>query len=288
MLAYRLCLLCLRPEPGVNCRDTIQLKIDWNIVPIEIRQFACLSDNYGFLVRDAATGATASIDTPDPDAINRELEAAGWRLTHILNTHHHFDHAGGNLALKQKWNCEIIGPKGEADRIPGIGSRVGENDIVSLGDSNAIVRETPGHTLGHIIYHFPDDGAAFVGDTIFAMGCGRLFEGTAGQMWASLSKIAAMPENTRLYCAHEYTKANANFALSIDSENAALKSRAREVDLLRAGNKPTVPTTLAAELATNPFLRADGPDLRTALNMRHDKAEEVFAEIRRRKDVFKG
>jgi len=288
MLAYRLCLLCLRPEPGVNRRDTIRLKKDWNIVPIEIRQFACLSDNYGFLVRDAATGATASIDTPDPDAINRELEAASWRLTHILNTHHHFDHAGGNLALKQKWTCEIIGPKGEADRIPGIDRRVGENDIVPLGDSKAIVRETPGHTLGHIIYHFPEDGAAFVGDTIFAMGCGRLFEGTAGQMWASLSKIAAMPENTRLYCAHEYTQANANFALSVDPENAALKSRAREVDLLRAGNKPTVPTTLAAELATNPFLRADGPDLRTALNMRHDTADEIFAEIRRRKDVFKG
>ncbi|HNS86894.1 MAG TPA: hydroxyacylglutathione hydrolase, partial [Parvularculaceae bacterium] len=172
-------------------------------MPIDIRQFPCLSDNYGYLIRDQETGAVAAIDTPDPDAINAALENAGWALTHILNTHWHPDHAGGNLALKERWGCRIVGPKGEADRIPGVDEKADEGDLVRLGASTAAVRATPGHTLGHIIYHFRDDGAAFVGDTIFALGCGRLFEGTPAQMWSSLLKIAAMPPETKLYCAHE-------------------------------------------------------------------------------------
>lgn len=220
---------------------------------LEIRQFPCLNDNYGFLIRDAHSGNVATIDTPDPEAINAELDAAGWRLTHILNTHHHWDHAGGNLALKEKWNCEIIGPKAEADRIPGIDRAVSEGNIIDLGASHAHVFDTPGHTSGHIIYHFAEDNAAFVGDTIFAMGCGRLFEGTPAQMWASLSKIAVLPPETKLYCAHEYTQANAAFALSVDPDNEALKNRAKIVDALRAVGTPTVPTTVAEELATNPF-----------------------------------
>lgn len=253
---------------------------------LEIRQIPCLSDNYGYLIRDEAEGAVAAIDTPDPDAINNALEEAGWKLTYILNTHHHWDHTGGNLALKEKWGCEIVGPNGEADRIPGIDRTVSEGDIVDLGGSQARVIDTPGHTAGHIIYHFAEDGAAFVGDTIFAMGCGRLFEGTPAQMWASLSKIAALPPETKLYCAHEYTQANAAFALSVDPDNDALKARAKDVDALRAAGTPTVPTTLALELATNPFLRAEDKRLKAALGMENAEAVAVFAETRACKDSF--
>ena len=255
-------------------------------MPLEIRQFPCLSDNYGYLIRDEKTGEVATIDTPDAEEINRQLEAAGWPLTHILNTHHHWDHAGGNLTLKEKWNCTIIGPKGEADRIPGLDEAVGEGDQVALGVSTATVHDTPGHTSGHVIFHFADDRAAFVGDTIFAMGCGRLFEGTAEQMWASLSKIAAFPEDTKLYCAHEYTKANADFALTVDPANKALKARAAEVDRLRAAGKPTVPTEVAIELQTNPFLRAEDKALQAAIGMNDADAVSVFAEVRQRKDNF--
>lgn len=255
-------------------------------MPIEIRQFPCLNDNYGFLIRDRDSGAVATIDTPDANAINEELEKAGWTLTHILNTHHHWDHAGGNLALKDKWRCEIIGPKGEADRIPGLDRAVGEGDVVAFGQSRAIVHDTPGHTSGHIIYHFTDDQAAFVGDTIFALGCGRLFEGTPDQMWASLSKIATMPAETKLYCAHEYTQANAAFALTVDPLNDALKKRANEINRLRAEGTPTVPTNVEIELATNPFLRAEDEHLQAALGMTGAGAVEVFAETRRRKDDF--
>ena len=253
---------------------------------IEIRQIPCLKDNYGYLVHDAATGATATIDTPDPAAINAALAKEGWRLDFIFNTHHHWDHAGGNLALKEQWGCKVIGPRGEAAKIPGLDRAVGEGDEVMLGASRAIVRDTPGHTLGHIIYHFADDGAAFVGDTIFALGCGRLFEGTPDQMWASLSKIAAMPPDTRLYCAHEYTEANARFALSIEPGNEKLKRRASEIDALRAKGKPTVPMTVAEELDTSPFLRAGDAGLRRALGMAGARAVDVFAEVRQRKDRF--
>jgi hydroxyacylglutathione hydrolase len=253
---------------------------------MDIRQFPCLKDNYGFLVRDSASGAVATIDTPDAAAIDRELEQAGWRLTHILNTHWHADHAGGNLALKAKWGCRIIGPKGEAAHIPGLDQAAADGDLVELGRSIARVIETPGHTLGHIIYHFAEDGVAFVGDTIFAMGCGRLFEGTPEQMWSSLSKIAALPQATRLYCAHEYTEANARFALTVDGGNAALRSRAADVDRLRARGVATVPTTVALERATNPFLRAGEQALAAAVQLAGAAPADVFAEIRKRKDRF--
>lgn len=257
-------------------------------MPIEIRQFPCLSDNYGYLVRDQATGAVASIDSPDPAAINAALAEEGWRLTHILNTHHHFDHAGGNLALKEKWGCRIIGPKNEAAKIPGLDQAVCEGDIVDLGQSRARVFDTPGHTLGHVIYYFAEDGAAFVGDTIFALGCGRLFEGSPEQMWNSLSKIAALPPETMLYCAHEYTQSNAGFALTADPHNRALAERAAEIDRMRAEGMPTAPSDVAIERATNPFLRAEDAGVQAAMGMTGADPVEVFAEIRRRKDSFRG
>ena len=253
---------------------------------IEISQFPCLSDNYGYLVRDKASGAVAAIDTPDAQAINTVLAEKGWRLTHILNTHWHPDHAGGNVALKERWACRIFAPAGEFAKIPGADTPVREGDIVALGETKARVIDTPGHTSGHIIYYFDADNAAFVGDTIFALGCGRLFEGTPEEMWSSLSKVAALPSDTKLYCAHEYTLANARFAVTVDPENAALKKRVCEVEEMRARGEPTVPTTLSEECATNPFLRAEDGGLKHAIGMEGESALAVFAEIRKRKDRF--
>lgn len=259
----------------------------YRAMPIDIRQFPCLSDNYGYLVRDRETGAVATIDTPDAEAINAALAREGWALTHILNTHWHPDHAGGNLALKERWGCRIVGPRGEAAKIPGLDVVAGEGDIVALGAARAIVRDTPGHTLGHIVFHFADDGAAFVGDTIFALGCGRLFEGTPEAMWQSLSKIAAMPPATMLYCAHEYTQANARFAVTVDPTNDALTARRADIDIKRAAGAPTVPSTVAEELATNPFLRAGDARVQAALGLANADPVAAFAEARRRKDSFR-
>ncbi len=253
---------------------------------LEVYQFACLSDNYGYLIRDDATEKVAAIDTPDVTAINQALAQKKWTLTDIFNTHHHYDHAGGNLALKEQWQCIITGPRAEAARIPGIDRQVGDGDVVELGDSKANVFDTPGHTAGHIVYHFEQDGAAFVGDTIFALGCGRLFEGTPQQMWTSLSKVAQWPAETLIYCAHEYTQANAKFALSVDGQNPDLLQRNEEINALRADGKPTVPTTVALELSTNPFLRPDAPGVRAGVDMPDAEIVDVFAEVRRRKDNF--
>ncbi len=253
---------------------------------IEVHMFPCLSDNYGFLVRDQETGATATIDTPEADAINAALEAKGWQLTHIFNTHHHFDHAGGNESLKDRWGCTVVGAANDAKRIPGIDERVSEGDTVSLGASRASVLEVPGHTTGHIAYHFADDGIVFVGDTLFALGCGRLFEGTPAQMWQSLSKLMALPDDTVVYCAHEYTQANAAFAVTVEPDNTALASRAQEIAELRAAGTPTVPTSIGLEKATNPFLRPESLDLRRTLAMEEADVVDVFAETRRRKDHF--
>uniref|UniRef100_B0T5F7 Hydroxyacylglutathione hydrolase n=1 Tax=Caulobacter sp. (strain K31) TaxID=366602 RepID=B0T5F7_CAUSK len=246
---------------------------------LTIHQFPCLSDNYGFLVRDDATGTTATIDTPDADAILAELKKLGWKLDLILNTHWHPDHAGGNAAIQAATGATIVGPQ-EVSRIAPLDRPVVQDDTVMLGETALSVIDTGGHTLGHIAYHDAADHIAFVGDTLFALGCGRLFEGTAEQMWGSLSKLTALPDDTTVYCAHEYTASNARFALSVD-QDPALKSRANAVFAARERGEATVPTTIGLEKATNPFLRA--PLLRP-----HLPPAEAFGEIRAAKDSFKG
>ncbi|MCE9648582.1 MAG: hydroxyacylglutathione hydrolase [Parvibaculum sp.] len=253
---------------------------------LEIHQFEALKDNYGYLVHEPSSGATAAIDTPEVGPILKALDQKGWKLTHILNTHHHFDHAGGNAELKEKTGCMIVGPKGEKDLIPGIDRAVGEGDIVELGAARARVIDVPGHTRGHIAYHFADDHVVFVGDTLFALGCGRLFEGTAQQMWTSLGKLMALPDDTTVYCAHEYTQSNARFALSVEPQNAALVARAKDIDAKRARGEWTVPTTIGFEKATNPFLRAASRDLRETVGLAAATDVDVFAETRARKDKF--
>ncbi|MDR3500293.1 MAG: hydroxyacylglutathione hydrolase [Parvibaculum sp.] len=253
---------------------------------LEIYQFEALKDNYGYLVHEPSSGATAAIDTPEVAPILKALDDKGWKLTHILNTHHHFDHAGGNAELKALTGCTIVGPRGEKDLIPGIDRAVGDGDIVELGAARARVLEVPGHTRGHIAYHFADDHVVFVGDTLFALGCGRLFEGTAAQMWVSLGKLMALPDDTTVYCAHEYTQSNARFALSVEPQNKALVERAKEIDAKRARGEWTVPTTIGLEKATNPFLRAASRDLRHTVGLDAAADVDVFAETRKRKDNF--
>lgn len=248
---------------------------------LQIHQFPCLSDNYAFLIHNPETGATAAIDTPDAEEILRQADAKGWRITDIWNTHWHPDHAGGNAAIKTKTGALVTGPA-EIERI-GVGPDriVDEGDRVALGSIEARVLNVGGHTLGHVAFVFDAEKVAFVGDAIFALGCGRLFEGTPQQMWASLQKLAALPDDTTLYCAHEYTQSNARFAVTVDPKNTVLRARAREIDRARAGDEPTVPTTLRAEKETNPFLRAP--------KLLPDMADwEAFAEIRTRKDNFRG
>ncbi len=249
-----------------------------------IEQFPCLSDNYAVLIHDAEAGVTASIDAPDADAILRRLAEKGWRLTHLLITHHHNDHTGGNLKLKEATDCTIIGPKAEAERIPGIDHAVGEGDVITFGHFDIKVLDTPGHTVGHIAYWIPEARAVFVGDTLFAMGAGRIFEGNAEMMWNSLKKLTQLPPDTEIYCGHEYTVANAQFALTVDPDNLALQNRAKEVDQLRAKGQPTVPTRLDRELETNPFLRPNVTAIRARLGMPFAPDWKVFAEIRARKN----
>lgn len=253
---------------------------------LEVHQFPCLNDNYGFLIHDADANVTAAIDTPEAAAINKALEEKGWTLTHILNTHHHFDHAGGNLELKERWNCTIVGNRNDASRIPGIDIQVADGDTFEFGNHTAQIFEVSGHTIGHISWYFAGDGILFCGDTLFALGCGRLFEGTPDQMWTSLQKLLALPDDTVVYCAHEYTQANARFALSVEPQNEKLKVRAKEIDELRASGKPTVPSKLGLEKETNPFLRPMSEDLQETIGLKGADPVKVFAETRRRKDSF--
>ncbi len=255
-------------------------------MPLEVHQFPCLSDNYGYLIHDPDTGVTAAIDTPEVAPINAALEEKGWQLTHILNTHHHFDHAGGNLELKERWNCTIVGSRDDADRIPGIDVKVGDGDTYTFGNFEAQVFDVSGHTIGHIAFYFPEAGKLFCGDALFALGCGRLFEGSPAQMWDSLQKLIELPDSTGVYCAHEYTQANAAFALSVEPQNDALQARSKEIDSLRSEGKPTVPSTIGLEKETNPFLRPMSADLQANLNMQGAELVDVFAETRRRKDNF--
>ena len=253
---------------------------------LSIEQFPCLSDNYGFLLHDEKSGDTAAIDTPDAAAILHACERRQWNLTHIFNTHHHFDHTGGNGELKSKTNCQIIGPEGEAERIPHLDTAVKEGDTVCLGSHSAQVLEVGGHTHGHIAYYFREQDCAFVGDTLFALGCGRLFEGTPTQMWESLSKLMRLPETTALYCAHEYTAANARFAIHVDANNQALQQRVKDITERREKNLPTVPTQVALEKKTNPFVRPHDKAIRNFLHMENASDVNVFAELRRLKDNF--
>jgi hydroxyacylglutathione hydrolase len=253
---------------------------------LTIHMFPCLADNYGYLLHDDVSGETAAVDTPDASEIAAQLEAKGWRLTHIFNTHHHADHAGGNVELKRRTGCTIVGPRADAARIPAIDIAVGDGDIVALGRHRAAVCDTPGHTRGHIVYHFAAARAAFVGDTLFVMGCGRLFEGTPAQMWGSLQKILAWPDDTKLYCAHEYTQSNARFALTVEPQNRALQERAATVAQLRAAGRATVPSTLGEERATNPFLRPQSRDLRATIGLDGAADVDVFAKTRALKDAF--
>jgi len=251
---------------------------------IEVHQFPCLSDNYGYLLHDTESGETVCIDTPDADAYLREADRKGWRISQIWNTHWHPDHAGGNKDIKAATGCVIVAPKAEAPQIDAIDRTVAGGDSVSIGSHQASVIDVGGHTKGHIAYHLPDAGIAFVGDSVFALGCGRMFEGTADQFWASLKRIKALPDDTLLYCAHEYTAANARFALHADPENEALAQYADEVAERRHRDLPTVPTRLKRELAANPFLRADDP----AMQARWGGGDAVatFAALRAAKDNF--
>jgi hydroxyacylglutathione hydrolase len=239
---------------------------------LDIVAVPAFADNYLWLIHDEDSGETAVVDPGDPAPVLAEAERRGWRITKILNTHWHPDHTGGNLAIKQATGAEIWGPAGENGRVPGLDHPLAEGDRISIGGHSAEVWEVPGHTLGHIAYIFADDEIAFVGDTLFAMGCGRLFEGSPEQMHRSLGRLAELPEATQLYCAHEYTLANARFAAHAFPENKEIAERLRHVEQERSEARPTVPTTVALERTTNPFLLADDV--------------EEFAELRREKDSF--
>lgn len=242
-----------------------------------------LRDNYVHLLHDPATGATAAIDPSEAAPVVSALAAKGWTLTHVLCTHHHPDHTGGNVALRQATGCEVVGARADAARIPALTVAVDDGDRVSVGSASARVLDIPGHTSGHIAYYF-EEGLLFCGDTLFSLGCGRLFEGTPEQMWASLCRLRALPVETRVYCGHEYTQSNGRFALTIEPQNQALLRRVAEVDRLRAEGRPTVPSVLAEERAANPFLRADEPGVRAVVG--GDTDVQVFAALRRRKDAF--
>ncbi|RXH00342.1 hydroxyacylglutathione hydrolase [Bradyrhizobium vignae] len=250
----------------------------------EIRTFTCLNDNFGYLIHDVETKATASIDAPEAGPILEALEREGWQLTDILITHHHGDHVGGVAELKQKYNCRVVAPHDKTTKIANVDLRVANADVIKIGNLLARVVETPGHTLDHISYVFDNEKAVFAADTLFSIGCGRVFEGTYPMMWDSLLKLRALPDDFKLYCGHEYTASNVKFALTIEPDNAALQARAAEVTKLRAENKPTIPSLLGDEKRANVFLRADEPAVAAKLHMKGADPAAVFGELRERKN----
>ncbi len=253
---------------------------------LTVLQLPVLNDNYIYLLHDPVSAETAVVDPAVAQPVLDILEQKGWRLTYILNTHHHSDHVGGNSELKQKTGCIVIAALSDQPRIPGFDRGVVDGDVITLGRHSAKVISTPGHTSGHIVYHFADDNLLFCGDTLFVMGCGRLFEGTAEQMWQSLQKLKALPESTQLYCAHEYSQANGRFALTVEPDNRQLQQRMEMINQLRAQHLPTVPSTIEQELATNPFFREDSSALQKTIHKINNRPVDVFTEIRLLKDRF--
>lgn len=246
-----------------------------------------LNDNYVYLAHESASKKTAVVDPALAEPVLKALDEKGWQLDYIFNTHHHGDHVGGNLQLKQATGCKVVGAAADRSRIPGLDIAVSEGDQIQLGTLNFKIIDTPGHTLGHIVYYCAEARTLFCGDTLFSMGCGRLFEGTAEQMWKSLQKLTALPGNTRIYCAHEYTEANGRFALTLEADNPDLQQRIREVMALREKNLPTLPSSIALEMATNPFLREHSPSLRKSVAASDtDTPAQVFAKTRLLKDRF--
>jgi hydroxyacylglutathione hydrolase len=253
---------------------------------LEIVTVPCLSDNYAYLVHDPEAHATAVVDVPDEMPIEAELERRGWRLTDILITHHHADHIDGVEALRATTGAKVTGARADAHRLPPLDAAVAEGDSFRIGTAEVQVIDVSGHTVGHVAFFVPSGNAVFTADSLMALGCGRLFEGTPAQMWESLCKLCDLPAGTLVYSGHEYTESNARFALTIEPANPALISRAERVRETRARGEPTVPVTLAEELATNPFLRARLPDVKAAIGLAGASDVDVFAEIRRRKDRF--
>lgn len=251
-----------------------------------IDQFICRQDNFGVLAHDPESGHTVSIDAPDAPTIIAHCQKAGWKLTHLLITHHHPDHVEGIPALKEAFDPLVIGPAPEASRISGLDLGYTDGESFDFAGREVVVIHTPGHTLGHVNFHFPEDKLLFSGDTLFALGCGRLFEGTPADMHASLMKLAALPDDTTVYCGHEYTLSNAKFALSVDPDNSALAERFDRIAEMRAKDIATLPTAIGYEKRTNPFMRTDDPAIRAHLGMTDASDIEVFAELRARKDRF--
>lgn len=251
---------------------------------LQVHQFACLDDNYGFLIHDPDSAETVAIDTPDAAAYLAQARALGWTITQVWNTHWHPDHAGGNAAIKAATGCTITAPAAEASRIDTFDRLVGQGDTVAIGANNGVVIDVGGHTLGHIAYHLPAGALAFTGDALFALGCGRMFEGTAPQFWESLSRLKALPPETMIYCAHEYTASNARFAKHVDPDNSALQAYLREIAEKRAAGEATVPFRLDRELATNPFLRVDDVAIQSRIGAGDTVA--TFAKLREMKDTF--
>ncbi len=257
-------------------------------MPLLIDIFMCRTDNYGYLVHDVESRRTAAIDAPDAKAIKAALEVRGWTLTDIFLTHHHTDHVEGVPSLKREFGATVTGPKAEAEKILGLDVLVSASSTVSLGETDFLVYETPGHTLGHIVYYEPAGGHLFCGDAPFSMGCGRMFEGKPGPMWDGLAELRDLPDDTLIYCGHEYTLDNARFAQSVDPKNPALAIRSAEVRRMRELKRFTIPVSLGMEKRTNPFLRADRPELARAMGLSEDsKPAAVFAALRAAKDSFK-
>ncbi|MFY0682259.1 MAG: hydroxyacylglutathione hydrolase [Thalassovita sp.] len=255
-------------------------------MPLELVTIPCLADNYAYLIHDPASGETAAIDVPEAGPLKSALKSKGWTLSHVLLTHHHWDHVDGLADLLADHPAKVIGAEADAHRLPDLDIPVSEGDTVALCGTKMTVLDVSGHTVGHVAFSFPAEKLVFTADSLMALGCGRLFEGTPDQMYISLSKLAALPGDTLVCSGHEYTKANANFAQTIDPNNPALISRIDEIDQARAQGIPTVPSLLSLELETNPFLRCKDPAIQATVGMIGAEPETVFAEIRKRKDKF--